>query len=103
ELNRRAPDLVPVLHRRAYHWYRDHRLTGRAVTHAHACGDVNEAASLVAARWMSMYERGEIETMRAWLSTFTDQQIEQHAPLAIAAAWIFGHTGERDRAIRYTE
>jgi LuxR family maltose regulon positive regulatory protein len=103
ELNRRAPDLVPVLHRRAYHWYRDHRLFGRAITHAHACGDATEAASLVAARWMSMYERGEIETMRAWLSSFTDQQIEQHAPLAIAAAWIFGHTGERDRAIHFTE
>jgi LuxR family maltose regulon positive regulatory protein len=37
------------------------------------------------------------------LSWYTDQQLEQNAPLAVAAAWIFSYMGERDRALRFAE
>jgi hypothetical protein len=36
------------------------------------------------------------------LSWYTDHQLEQDAPLAVAA-WIFGYMGERDRALRFAE
>jgi LuxR family maltose regulon positive regulatory protein len=45
ELARRQPGLVPELHRRAWRWYRDHGLVGRAVGHAQACGDADVASS----------------------------------------------------------
>jgi LuxR family maltose regulon positive regulatory protein len=95
--------LVVELHRRAYEWYRERHLTGRAVHHAQACGAVDAAAELVSARWMPMMERGQIETARQWLSWFTDRQVERHAPLAVAAAWICGLTGDRDRALMFAD
>jgi LuxR family transcriptional regulator, maltose regulon positive regulatory protein len=103
ELVRREPGIVAELHRRAYQWYRGQRLTGRAVHHAQACGDADAAAELIATRWMPTMERGQVETVRHWLSWYTDQQLEQNAPLAVAAAWIFGYMGERDRALRFAE
>jgi LuxR family maltose regulon positive regulatory protein len=103
ELVRREPGIVAELHRRAYQWYREHRLTGRAVHHAQASGDADAAAELIATRWMPTMERGQVETVRHWLSWYTDRQLEQNAPLAVAAAWIFGYMGERDRALRFAD
>lgn len=86
ELTRRQPELVPELHRRAWRWYREHGLVGRAVAHAQACGDADVAAELVAANWSAMVQGGQIETVRSWLAGFEDTQIEAHAPLAVATA-----------------
>jgi ATP/maltotriose-dependent transcriptional regulator MalT len=57
--------VVPELHRRAWGWYREHGLVGRAVAHAQAAGDVGVAAELVAAHWSAMADRGQIETVRS--------------------------------------
>src|SRR3712207_441170 len=54
ELTRREPGLVTELHRRAWRWYREHNLVGRAVAHAQAAGDVDVAAELVATHWSPM-------------------------------------------------
>jgi len=101
ELARRHPELVPELHRRAWQWYRGHGLVSRAVTHAQAAGDVDVAAELVAAGWLDMTERGQFATLRTWLAGFDDEQVEGHAPLAVAAAWISGLAGEGERAARF--
>jgi LuxR family transcriptional regulator, maltose regulon positive regulatory protein len=103
ERARREPELVPELHRRAWRWYRDHGLVGRAITHAQACGDVEVAAELVAAHWSAMVQGGQIETVRGWLAGFDDPRIEGHAPLAVATAWVAALTGERERAARFAE
>ena len=103
ELARREPELAAELHRRAWGWYREHGLVGRAVAHAQAAGDVEVAAELVAASWSAMADRGQIETVRSWLAGFDDPQLEGHAPLAVATAWIAALTGERERAARFAE
>jgi LuxR family transcriptional regulator, maltose regulon positive regulatory protein len=103
ELARRDPELVPELHRRAWRWYRTRGLVGRAVAHAQAAADVDVAAELVAAEYSAMVQGGQIETVRSWLTGFQDAQIEGHAPLAVAAAWVAALTGERERAARFTE
>jgi LuxR family maltose regulon positive regulatory protein len=103
KLARREPELVPELHRRAWGWYREHNLVGRAVTHAQAAGDIGVAAELVAAEWSAMADRGQIETVRSWLAGFNDPQLEGHAPLAVATAWIAALTGEPERAVRFAE
>jgi LuxR family maltose regulon positive regulatory protein len=99
ELTRRQPEL----HRRAWRWYREHGLVGRAVAHAQACGDVDVAAGLVAAHWSAMVQGGQIETVRSWLAGFEDAQIEAHAPLAVATAWVSALTGEHERAAHFAE
>jgi LuxR family transcriptional regulator, maltose regulon positive regulatory protein len=103
ELTRREPQLVPELHRRAWRWYREHGLVGRAVAHAQAGGDVGMAAELVAAEWRPMVEGGQVETMRSWIAGFQDAQIKGHAPLAIAAAWVSALAGDGERAARFAE
>jgi len=101
ELGRREPEFVPEQHRRAWRWYRDNGLTGRAVAHAQASGDFEVAAELVATAWMPMSERGHAETVRSWIAGFDDAQIEAHPPLAIAAAWVVAIAGEAERAVRF--
>jgi LuxR family transcriptional regulator, maltose regulon positive regulatory protein len=103
ELARRDPQVAPELHRRAWRWYRRHGLTGRAVAHAQAAGDVDVAAELVATRWGPMCEAGHVGTVRDWLAGFQDAQIEGRAPLAIAAARVAAATGERERAARFAD
>jgi LuxR family maltose regulon positive regulatory protein len=103
ELARREPELVPELHRRAWRWYREHGLVGRAVTHAQASGDFDVAAELVAAGWLPMLEGGQFETLRIWIAGFDDAQIEGHAPLAIAAASVAALGGEGERATRFAD
>jgi LuxR family maltose regulon positive regulatory protein len=103
ELARRRPELVSDLHRRAWGWYREHGLVGRAVAHAQAAGDVDGAAELVAAQWSAIVQGGQIETVRSWLAGFQDAQIEGHAPLAVATAWVSALVGDRERAARFAE
>jgi LuxR family maltose regulon positive regulatory protein len=103
ELARREPELVPELHRNAWRWYREHGLVGRAVAHAQACGDVSDAAQLVAAKWLPMVEGGQVETLRSWIAGFDDAHLRGHAPLAIAAAYVAALTGERERAARFAK
>jgi LuxR family maltose regulon positive regulatory protein len=94
---------VTELHRRAWRWYREHGLVSRAVAHAQAAGDVEVAADLVAGGWLDMTERGQFATLRSWIAGFDDAQIEAHAPLAVAAAWITGLAGEGERAARFAD
>ena len=103
ELARREAERVPELHRRAWRWYRSHGLVGRAVTHAQAAGDIDVAADLVAAEWLPMVEHGQVETVRSWISGFPRARIEQHAPLAIAVAWVASLAGDGERAARFAE
>jgi LuxR family maltose regulon positive regulatory protein len=103
ELRRRDAELVPELHRRAWRWYREHGVIAGAVDHAHEAGDVEVAAELVAAEWSSTAQAGHAQTVQRWLAGFTDTQIEGHAPLAVAAAWISALSGERDRAAHFAE
>lgn len=102
ELARREPDLVPELHRRAWRWYREHGLVGRAVEHAQAAGDVEVAAELVSAAWSDLVRDGESETVRSWIDRFDDAEIEGHPPLAIAAAWTAALGGYPERAAHFT-
>jgi LuxR family transcriptional regulator, maltose regulon positive regulatory protein len=103
ELARRDPALVFELHGRAWRWYREHGLVSRAVTHAQAAGDTDVAADLVAGGWLEMTERGQFATLRNWIAGFDDSEIEAHAPLAVAAAWVTGLAGEGERAARFAD
>jgi hypothetical protein len=58
----------------------------RAVTRAHAAGDVAVADELVASEWAALVRHGQAETLRGW--RFTDAEIEDDVPMAIATAWI---------------
>jgi LuxR family maltose regulon positive regulatory protein len=101
ELGRRDRPLIAELHRRAWVWYRDHGIVGRAVAHAQAAGDIDVAAALVSGGWLAMVESGQVETTRSWMAGFTDDQIRANAPLSIAAAWVAALAGDGENAMRF--
>ena len=103
ELARREPALVPELHGRAWRWYREHGLIGRAVAHAQACDDVSAAIEMISPQVIAMTEIGQFETVRSWFDGFDDLQVERHAPLAVGAAWLASLAGETERAAHFTQ
>jgi LuxR family maltose regulon positive regulatory protein len=67
ELQRREPDLVPVLHRRAAAWYREAGDVGAAIEHALAGGAFEEAADAIAENWIDLQGQGRRASIQSWL------------------------------------
>ena len=72
ELGNRDPDLVPVLHRRAYAWHREHGTVTEAVHHATLAGDYSAAADAITASWITLIRSGRSATVQRWLRRFPD-------------------------------
>jgi LuxR family transcriptional regulator, maltose regulon positive regulatory protein len=90
QLFRRRPGELAGLHRAAAGWHREHGDAEQAVIHGLAAGDVEPAADLVAASCMPLLTLGQTETARRLLELFSDKQILSHAPLTLAAGWVYG-------------
>jgi LuxR family maltose regulon positive regulatory protein len=58
------PEEVPLLHRRAAHWYSEQGQVMPAIRHALAGEDWEHAASLIAANWLDLFLRGRSAAMR---------------------------------------
>jgi LuxR family maltose regulon positive regulatory protein len=87
ELERREPELVPELHRRAATWYEGEGLPELAIDHGQAAGDAPQVARLVTALAFEAYAGGRVETARRWFRWFEDQGlVERHPEIAILGA-----------------
>jgi len=100
ELESRHPGERGELHRRAARWYAEHDDPGAAMRHLLAAGDVAAAGDLVAAAWPDLWNRGQAETVRRWLESFSDRQVLGHNALMLTAGWVYtalddGKLGER--------
>jgi LuxR family maltose regulon positive regulatory protein len=87
---RRAPDELPELHRRAAAWYAEHGDDERAVRHWLAAGDVASAAWPAFCAVNDLVDRGQMESARRLLDSFTDRQLSDHVALTMAAGWLYG-------------
>jgi len=100
ELERRYPGRAVELHRRAADWYRERDAPGAAIHHLLAAGEVEAAGDLLAASWTATWNRGQAETVRRWLESFTDRQVLASPALTLTAGWVYtaldaGDKGER--------
>ncbi len=100
ELEKRHPGMPDTLHRTVADWYAHEDLPDQAVHHLLAAGEAVAAGELVAAAWPGMWNRGQAETVRRWLTSFTDRQILTQPPLTLTAGWVYsaldaGRLGER--------
>lgn len=100
ELARRPSDEVAELHARASAWHRDHGHLTEAVCHALAAGQRRVAADLVCAGWWPLVSAGQVESARALICEFEDEEVASHQPLAIAAAFVAAFAGEHNDAKR---
>jgi LuxR family maltose regulon positive regulatory protein len=102
ELERREPERVPELHRRAADWYEGQGLAELAVDHGQAAGDADRVARLVATLAFPAYAGGRVETVRRWFGWFEDRDLVQRYPhLAVLGAQLEALLGDPAGAERW--
>src|SRR6185295_16579126 len=96
ELERREPEVVPELHRRAFAW---HRVTGtadEAIHHAVAAHAFVEAGDLIAGTWVHYANAGRAASVADWLARFPAAMLDADPRLLAVSAWIAALRGRED-------
>jgi LuxR family transcriptional regulator, maltose regulon positive regulatory protein len=102
ELERREPERVPELHRRAADWYEGQGLPELAVDHGQASGDADRVARLVGSLAFAAYAGGRVETVRRWFGWFEDRGlVERYPHLAVLGAQLEALGGDPAGAERW--
>jgi LuxR family maltose regulon positive regulatory protein len=102
ELERRDPELVSALNRRAALWCEANGRPEDAIEYAAAAGDIDTLARVVAANAFPYYRSGRVTTVERWLTTFDDQELlRQYPALAVFGAWIHALRGRPEAADRW--
>ena len=96
ELHRTEPDLVAGLHRRAGRWLAAEGLVDDALRHLAAAGEVEQCADLIAANWVSEFNRGRLLTVSGWLDLLVEQTVTNDPRLGAIRAWIALNFGDLD-------
>ncbi len=102
ELRRRAPERIPELHARAAQWFADRHDMDRAVRHAIAAGDTEQAARWIAGSYLQLLEAGRILTVDGWLDAIGPEVVAADQRLAIVRAWtshFLGRHADGDAAL----
>lgn len=98
ELAMRHGEEAAELHRRAFTVYRDSGDTERAVRHAVAAGELDDAGDIVAAGTAEQLSHGRTATLDRWCAWFTDEQIAAHPQVAVAKGWAAYERGNAEEA-----
>jgi LuxR family maltose regulon positive regulatory protein len=96
ELERREPELVPGLHRRAFAWHGAHGTTDEAIHHAVAGGAFAEAGALIAATWVHYANAGRTASVAEWLARFPQDLVDADGRLLLVQAWVAALRGRED-------
>jgi LuxR family maltose regulon positive regulatory protein len=102
ELNRRHPERMAGLHRRAARWFRDTGDTGQAIAHAQQAGEREMAVRALSENYLRTLEWGGVATIEGWLREFSGTDIAADPRLAVAEAWVMSFQGryaEADAAV----
>lgn len=83
------PELVPELHARAAHWYREHGMLVLAVDHAMQAGEHAFAADAVGSEAILLVEHSRMSTLLALVEKLPTEEIEGRAWLQLALAWAY--------------
>jgi len=102
ELTDVEPDLVPVLNRRAAHWYEAHDDPEAALVHAHAAGDSNEAARILSSIALKVHHSGRAALLETWFLPFDDDdRLERYPGVAVNGCRIHAVRGRPEDAERW--
>lgn len=82
------PGRSAQLHRVAARYYARRGMTAEAIDQAFACGDLDEAATLVAEAAMPMVERGLFDRVAGWMGHLSGAAIDASPELGRAGAWL---------------
>jgi LuxR family maltose regulon positive regulatory protein len=99
ELQRREPQLVPELHRRAAAWCEANGLEETALEHAQAAGAADQVARLVLEVMQPVWASGRVDTVLRWMEWFEREQLmERYSAVAVHGALMFALLGRATRA-----
>ena len=87
---------IPELHRRASKWHEEHGFIDRAIRHAIAAEDLEQAARLVDEHSHPANQRGEVSTVRGWFELLPDEMVRSNPSLSVACAWNLFLNGQID-------
>jgi LuxR family maltose regulon positive regulatory protein len=96
ELERREPELVGDLHRRAFGWHSHSGTTDEAIHHAVAAGAFAEAGQLIAETWVHYVNAGRTSSVLDWLQRFPDALLHDDARLLLVKAWVLALRARED-------
>jgi LuxR family transcriptional regulator, maltose regulon positive regulatory protein len=100
ELNRRHPEEVAQLHRRAARWYLAHDLPEQAIQHATEGADAETAVRVFENYFSVKLETGELLVVKRWLESVPEQWRTSYPVLGLAQAGLFAFTGAIDACVR---
>jgi LuxR family maltose regulon positive regulatory protein len=102
ELERREPELIPLLHARAAQWCARHGFPAMAIEHAQAAGDGDLANGLMLAYAVPLNAAGQQTSIRRWFYWFEERGILPRYPaVAVLGGFFFGGTGPPADAERW--
>ena len=102
ELTEQEPDLVSVLHRRAAAWYEAHLDPESALFHAHAAGDIDDAARILGSIAQQVHDSGRAAVVEGWLDLFdVDARLDRHPAVAVQGSSILAARGRAEEADRW--
>ncbi len=90
------PDLVPVLHQRASHWFESHDQADPAIRHALAAGDVDRAAALIERAMPAIRRHRQEATAQSWLRALPEHTIRHSPVLGVLSAGLLLVAGDID-------
>ncbi len=96
----RAPDRLPILHRRAAAWFAQNGLLDAAVEHALAAGDLEEAARLIEDLAGTGAVTSEPKRLLLWLEAFPAEMTGTEPGLVLPRAAALAASGQLDEAER---
>ena len=105
-LERRAPESIADLHRRASSWYAENADMHGAVEHALRAGDVNVAADALARSWLELYSGGEATSLLDWIDRLPRDILADYPELALARGGVaraMGRIEEAEPWLRFVE
>jgi LuxR family maltose regulon positive regulatory protein len=95
-LDAEQPGAAADLHRRAAAWLARDGQIAEAIGHAIAAGDEQATAQLVAAHWLTFFNRGWLTTVRRWLDALPAATVAGDPQLWLARTWTAMDLGETD-------
>jgi LuxR family maltose regulon positive regulatory protein len=88
QIQKRFPERVEQLHRKALDWLEQNGLIADAIPHAFAISDHETSARLIACLAPDYLKKGELVTLRRWLDRLPDSVIWNHPRLCLTQIWL---------------
>jgi LuxR family transcriptional regulator, maltose regulon positive regulatory protein len=102
ELERKDPELVRALRRRAASWCERNDEPEAAIEYASAGGDIDDLARLVGTYALPFFRSGRVTTVERWFEWFDDaERLKSYPAVSAFGAWVHALRGRAEDAERF--